>query len=83
MEIRHPDFKRISINPEICFGKPRISGTRMPVTSILEYLSSGMSIKELRDEFPFLTEEDIKEALAFSARMMQDKYLSLESVSRE
>lgn len=81
MEIKHPDFKRISINPEICFGKPRISGTRMPVTSILEYLSSGMSIQELRDEFPFLSEEDIKEALAFSARMMQDKYLSLEQVS--
>ncbi len=64
MEIKHPEFKRISINSEICFGKPRIDGTRMPVASILDYLSSGMSIKELLEDFPFLTEADVLEALA-------------------
>jgi uncharacterized protein (DUF433 family) len=81
MEIKHPEFKRISINPEICFGKPRIDGTRMPIASILEYLSSGMSIKELIEDFPFLTEADVLEALAFSARIMQDKYFILEQAS--
>lgn len=81
MEIKHPEFKRISINPEICFGKPRIDGTRMPVSSILEYLSSDMSIKELLEDFPFLSKADVLEALAFSARMMQDKYLNLGQTS--
>ncbi|MDZ7720397.1 MAG: DUF433 domain-containing protein [Balneolaceae bacterium] len=81
MEIRHPDYNRISINPEICFGKPRIDGTRMPVSSILEYLSAGMSVEELLKEFPFLSKEDIMEALAFSARMMQDKFFPFEQAS--
>lgn len=81
MEIKHPEFKRISINPEICFGKPRIDGTRMPVASVLEYLASGMSINELLKDFPFLAEADVLEALAFSARIMQDKYFTLEQAS--
>jgi uncharacterized protein (DUF433 family) len=64
-KIKHPEFKRISINPEICFGKPQIDGTRMPVASMQDYLSSGMSIKELLEDFPFLTEADVLEALVW------------------
>ena len=67
MILYHPDFQRISVNPEVCFGKPCIRGMRMPVSSILNYLSSGMSNEELLKEFPFLEKEDILEALSFSA----------------
>jgi uncharacterized protein (DUF433 family) len=40
MEIRHYKFDRITLNPEVCFGKPCIRGMRMPVASVLGYLSS-------------------------------------------
>ena len=67
-------FKRITINPEVCFGKPCIRGIRMPVASVLDYLSSGMTTDELLKQFSFLEKEDIREALAFSALMMQDQF---------
>lgn len=81
MEFTHPDFPRISANPEICFGKPRIKGTRIPVSSILSYLASGMTIEEFLKEFSWLTKDDVLEALAFAAVMMQDKYIPLEKAS--
>jgi uncharacterized protein (DUF433 family) len=81
MEFKHPQFPRISANEEICFGKPRIIGTRMPVSSILSYLSSGMSMEAFLNEFPTLTKEDVMEAIAFAALMMEDKFLPLDKAS--
>ncbi|MHC9538739.1 MAG: DUF433 domain-containing protein [Vulcanimicrobiota bacterium] len=46
MEIQHYKFNRKTLNPEKCFGKPYIRGLRMPVASILSYLSSGMTVDE-------------------------------------
>jgi uncharacterized protein (DUF433 family) len=57
----------ISINPEIRFGKPCISGTRICVTDILQWLASGMTNAEIIADYPILTEESIFAALAFSA----------------
>ncbi len=65
----------------MCFGKPCIRGMRMPVSSILGYLSSGMTIDEVLEDFPFLEREDILEALAFSAMAMEDRYLELGKAS--
>ncbi|MBI2967531.1 MAG: DUF433 domain-containing protein [Bacteroidetes bacterium] len=75
MQSQHYLFKRITIDPAICFGKPCIRGMRMPVASILDYLSSGMTALQLLKEFPSLEPEDISEALAFSASMMQDRFI--------
>ena len=57
----------ISIDPDKRSGKPCIRGTRMTVTDVLEYLAGGMAHQELLDEFPDLTEEDIRACLAFAA----------------
>jgi uncharacterized protein (DUF433 family) len=57
----------ITINPEIRFGKPCISGTRICVTDILQWLASGMTNAEIIEDYPNLTEESIFAALAFSA----------------
>jgi uncharacterized protein (DUF433 family) len=78
MEFVHPSYSRIAVNPEICFGKPRIKGTRMPVTSILSYLASGMSIEDFLGEFDTLTREDVLEAIGFASLMMEDKFVALE-----
>ena len=59
--------ERITIDPAIRSGKPCIRGTRMTVTDVLEYLASGMTHAELLNEFPDLTETDIRACLAFAA----------------
>ncbi|MEY3023943.1 MAG: hypothetical protein RJA16_769 [Planctomycetota bacterium] len=60
-------FRRISIDPNIRFGKPCVKGTRITVGEVLGYLSTGMTEAELFAEFPQLAREDVLECLAFAA----------------
>lgn len=55
----NPLLKHISVNTNICFGKPCIRGTRIWVSLILDFLASGMTIDEILEEYPQLTEESI------------------------
>lgn len=64
---------RITIDPEICHGKPCIRGLRYPVEWLLELLSSGMSSDEVLADYEDLEHEDILAALAFAARLSQIK----------
>ena len=57
----------ISIDPNIRFGKPCISGTRITVFDILGMLASGMSIEEILKDFPHLTKDQILACLSYSA----------------
>ncbi len=57
--------------PDVLHGKPRIKGTRIPVSLILGYLASGMSAEEITDEFPDLTKEHIAACLDY-ARDLSD-----------
>lgn len=57
----------ITVEPGKRSGKPCIRGLRMTVGDVLEYLASGMTIQEILDDFPDLTEHDIKACLAFAA----------------
>jgi uncharacterized protein (DUF433 family) len=50
---------RISIDPEICHGKPCIRGMRWPVEVIIDLLSSGMTIEQILEDHPELEKEDI------------------------
>lgn len=58
---------QISIDPQIRFGKPCISGTRITVYDVLGWLASGMSMEEVINDFPELTYENLLACLAFSA----------------
>ncbi len=59
--------KRISVNPNIHFGKPCISGTRIPVQSILELVREGLVFEEIiRDYYPNIEVEDIQECLKYA-----------------
>ena len=78
MEIRHYKFNRITIDPDKCFGKPCIRGLRMPVASVLSYLSSGMTIDEILKEWPELEREDIYQALGYAALTMEERIVPLE-----
>ncbi|KAA9357007.1 DUF433 domain-containing protein [Larkinella humicola] len=59
--------KYIQINPNIRFGKPCIAGTRIAVQDILGWLASGMNNEEILEDFPELTTDQIRAALAFAA----------------
>jgi len=64
------DYRQIiTIDPKKRSGKPCIRGLRMTVYDVLEYLASGMTHEEILDDFPDLTEDDIRACLAFAADM--------------
>ncbi len=60
---------RITIDPEICHGKPCVRGLRYPVESVLGWLASGMSIDEILSDYADLEREDILASLAYAARL--------------
>ena len=60
--------ERIVADPETCSGHPRIEGTRIRVSHVLGWLASGMSAAEITTDYPDITDEDIRAALAFMSR---------------
>ena len=62
---------RITINAEICHGKPTVRGLRYPVESLLEMMASGMTIDELLNDYPDLQREDFYACLVYAARLSQ------------
>jgi uncharacterized protein (DUF433 family) len=68
-------LQRISIDPNICFGKPRIRGTRIWVALIIENLAGGASEHEILDSYPSLTSDDIKAALAYAAEVTRERVI--------
>jgi uncharacterized protein (DUF433 family) len=62
-------FDRIEVNPEIMLGQPVIKGTRLPVYVIVEAVAEGNIREELLEAYPFLTAEDIQQALRYAARL--------------
>lgn len=72
-----PLLERISIDPNVCFGKPCIRGTRIWVSLILDFLANGMSMEELLAEYPQLEMEDIRAAIAYGAEMTRERYVEI------
>jgi len=61
----------ISVNPEICHGKPCFKGTRIMVFLILDLLEAGATMEEIREAYPTLTPEHVKAALHYAARVLE------------
>ena len=57
----------ITINPDICHGKPCIRGLRYPVESVLEWLASGMTVDDILSDYEDLNREDILDVLSYAA----------------
>lgn len=68
---------RISINPQICFGKPCVKGHRIWVSLILDFLASGWSHKDILDNYPGLEEADILACIAYGAEMARERYVEV------
>ena len=67
--------ERIRIDPAVCHGKPCIAGTRIMVSVILDNLADGLTAKEIRAEYPPLTIEDVRAALAYAAALEREEEL--------
>jgi len=64
---------RVSIDPRVCHGKPCIKGTRIMVSILLDYLKAGETSEEIRRQYPTVTEEDIRAALAYAAWLAHEE----------
>ena len=60
-------YAQISINPEVRFGRPCITGTRISVADVLGWLGSGQTIPEILEDFPELTQTQIQACLLYAA----------------
>jgi len=70
---------RITIDPDLCNGKPTIRGKRITVQTILEFLGAGESKEEILHQYPSLVAEDIETCLVFASHLMEHKYVIKET----
>jgi uncharacterized protein (DUF433 family) len=70
-------LQRISIDPNICFGKPCIKGHRIWVSLVLDLLASGWSIEQLLANYPGIEEADIRACIAYGAEMSRERYVDI------
>lgn len=67
---------RIVVHPDICHGKPRIKGTRIFISLILDWLAEGASFEKVIDAYPSLTPEDIKAVLNYSRKLVENQKIT-------
>lgn len=65
---------RVTVDPNICNGKPTLRGKRIAVQTILEFLAAGDSQEEILKAYPSLDPDDIKAALEFASKMMNSSF---------
>jgi uncharacterized protein (DUF433 family) len=68
---------RISIDPNVCFGKACIRGTRIWVSLILDFLAGGASEDEILRDYPSLTREDLRAAIAYGAELARERIVPI------
>ena len=68
---------RIAIDPNVCFGKPCIQGTRIWVSLLLDLLASGLTMEEVLEEYADLELEDVRAAITYGAEMSRQRYVDI------
>ena len=68
-------FQRITVDPEICGGKPCIRGLRFPVSRLLGLLAAGETAESILYAYPYLELEDIQEALSYAAFLADEQVI--------
>ena len=70
-------FERITIDPKVFGGKPCIRGMRFPVSKIVALIAADASHQEILDDYPYLEEEDIRQALKYAAWTLQEETVEI------
>jgi uncharacterized protein (DUF433 family) len=72
-------FQRITVDPEVCAGKPTIRGLRFPVSRLLGLLAAGESKESILKAYPYLEPGDIEEALNYAALLADEQVVEFAS----
>jgi uncharacterized protein (DUF433 family) len=75
-------LKRISIDPNVCFGKPCIRGTRIWVSLVLDFLAEGETVEAIIEVYPHLTREDVQACIAYGAEVSRERIIPIPADSR-
>ena len=73
-------WEHISVDPNICHGKPCIKGTRILVSVMLGAIAAGASFDEIIEEFPPITRVDIQASIQYAALLADEQYVPLEAI---
>jgi len=65
---------RITVEPDVCNGKPVIRGTRITAQTVLEFLAAGDSIDDILEEYPDLKREDVQACLEYASKLLGNHY---------
>lgn len=76
----NPLLERISINPQVCFGKPCIRGTRIWVSLLLDQMAAGEGVEDILRNYPQLTREDLLAAIAYGAEAARERIIPVPTV---
>lgn len=69
--------QRITVDLQVCHGKPCIKGTRIWVSLVLDFLASGSSMDEILNEYPQLQRKDILACIAYGAEMSRERFIPI------
>jgi uncharacterized protein (DUF433 family) len=72
-------FRRITVNPEICGGRPVVRGLRFPVSRLLGLLAAGETTESIVKAYPYLEPEDVREALSYAALLADEEVVEFAS----
>ena len=64
---------RITADPDICLGRPRVQGTRITVSVIVKMLAGGGTVQDVLEAYPELEEEDVRQAMRYAAWVVSDQ----------
>lgn len=72
------DWRRfVSVDGEICHGRPCVTGTRVMVSVVLDNLAAGLSVEEITQSYPGVSADAIHAAMAYAADLARDRIVSL------
>ena len=72
-------FQRITVDSEVCGGKPTVRGLRFPVSRLLGLLAAGETQESILKSYPYLEAEDIQEALSYAAFLADEQVVEFAS----
>ena len=77
IESKQDLLQRISVDPAVCFGKPCVKGHRIWVSLILDMLADGVSYEEVLENYPGLTQTDLRACIAYGSEMSRERFVDL------
>ena len=69
--------EQITVDPHVCHGVACIRGTRVPVSVVLDNLAAGLSVPEILQSYPSLSEEAVQAAIAYAADLARERVVAM------